>query len=261
MGVAAPLKLPRALLSVGLLGGLSVYVFWSKFFNADPPVAHDEATAVGMCIAATFFVRLILASVPLAQPDLCLPLRRMFWSSSTTSHSQPIRNSGSSPSACDASSCTWPAAWWRLRPRWPAWPPLPRLWPVARQALALRRPRGRHPRADRAVPDSACVRLPACDEAGVLLVRRHAPDCCCRYARPPGLAPPPHAAVPHPVHLHLVPRLHPAPLCRALRHERLVLPVHLPCGHHHLPVRAGRGRPKLLLRVHHRCRLPLGLVC
>jgi hypothetical protein len=64
MGVSAPLKLWRALLSVGLLGGLSVYVFWAKFFNDAPPVAHDEATALGMCIAATFFVRPIHALLP-----------------------------------------------------------------------------------------------------------------------------------------------------------------------------------------------------
>ena len=48
-------------------------VLGHKFFNDDPPVAHDEATALGMCIAATFFVRPVLAFLPLAQSDLlCL---------------------------------------------------------------------------------------------------------------------------------------------------------------------------------------------
>ena len=58
MGVAAPLRLPRALLSVALLGGLSLYLFIIKFFNDAPPVAHDERTALAMCVIATFVVRL-----------------------------------------------------------------------------------------------------------------------------------------------------------------------------------------------------------
>jgi hypothetical protein len=57
MGVSAPLKLPRAVLSVALLASVSLYVFVLKFFNDAPPVAHDEPTALGMCVAATFCVR------------------------------------------------------------------------------------------------------------------------------------------------------------------------------------------------------------
>ena len=57
MGASAPLILPRALLSVALLGSLSLYLFVLKFCNDAPPVAHDERTALGMCVAATFCVR------------------------------------------------------------------------------------------------------------------------------------------------------------------------------------------------------------
>ena len=58
MGLGPPLKLHRAVPSVALLGGVSLYVFVLKFFNDSPPVAHDEHTALGMCAIATFFVRL-----------------------------------------------------------------------------------------------------------------------------------------------------------------------------------------------------------
>ena len=57
MGASAPLILPRAVLSVALLGSASLYLFVLKFFNDAPPVAHDERTALGMCVAATFCVR------------------------------------------------------------------------------------------------------------------------------------------------------------------------------------------------------------
>ena len=66
MGISAPLKLRRAVPAVTLLGGLSLVLFWAKFFNDQPPVTDDEFTALVMCFAATFFVRPVLAFRPLA---------------------------------------------------------------------------------------------------------------------------------------------------------------------------------------------------
>ena len=92
MGASAPLILPRAALSVALLGAASLYVFVLKFFDDAPPVARDERTALGMCVAATFCVRARAARrrrrVRGNPPHACAPLpralRRTCWSCSTT---------------------------------------------------------------------------------------------------------------------------------------------------------------------------------
>lgn len=71
MGINAPLKLHRAVCSVALLGSISLYIFVLKFFNDHPPVAHDELTALGMCVAATFFVRRWGSPRPALPPPPC----------------------------------------------------------------------------------------------------------------------------------------------------------------------------------------------